>query len=27
MGVSDVDSVIAMATQPGLFDPTEYRVS
>ena len=27
MGVSDVDSVIAMATQPGLFDPTEYRIS
>lgn len=27
MGISDVDSVIAMATQPGLFDPTEYRVS
>ena len=26
MGVSDVDSVIAMATQPGLFDPTEYRI-
>ena len=27
MGVSDVDSVIAMATQPGLFDPTEYRIN
>lgn len=27
MGISDVDSVIAMATQPGLFDPTEYRIS
>lgn len=27
MGVSDVDSVITMATQPGLFDPTEYRIS
>ena len=27
MGVSDVESVIAMATQPGLFDPTEYRIS
>ena len=27
MGVSDVDSVITMVTQPGLFDPTEYRVS
>ena len=26
MGVSDVDSVIAMATQPGLFNPTEYRI-
>jgi len=26
MGVSDVDSVIGMATQPGLFDPTEYRI-
>jgi len=26
LGVSDVDSVIAMATQPGLFDPTEYRI-
>ena len=27
MGVSDVDSVITMATQPGLFDPTEYRIN
>lgn len=27
LGVSDVDSVITMATQPGLFDPTEYRIS
>jgi hypothetical protein len=26
MGVSDVDNVIAMATQPGLFNPTEYRI-
>ena len=26
LGVSDVDSVIAMATQPGLFNPTEYRI-
>jgi hypothetical protein len=25
-GSSDVDSVIAMATQPGLFDPTEFRI-
>lgn len=27
MGISDVDSVIAMVTQPGLFDPTEFRVN
>ena len=26
LGVSDVDSVIAMATQPGLFNPTEFRI-
>jgi len=26
IGVSDVDSVIAMVTQPGLFNPTEYRI-
>ncbi len=26
LGVSDVDNVIAMATQPGLFNPTEYRI-
>jgi len=26
LGVSDVDSVIAMATQPSLFNPTEYRI-
>lgn len=26
LGVSDVGSVIAMATQPGLFNPTEYRI-
>jgi hypothetical protein len=26
LGVSDVDSVIAMATQTGLFNPTEFRI-
>jgi len=26
LGISDVDSVIAMATQPGLFNPTEFRI-
>jgi hypothetical protein len=25
-GQSTVDEVISMATQPGLFDPTEFRI-